>query len=53
MFYLITAVLLISIGFVGGIAFERNNSAKIDSAIKGASDLKAKGKALLDALKGK
>ena len=53
MLYLITAFLLVAIGFVGGIGFERNNSAKIDAAIKEAEALKAKGKAMLDALKGK
>ena len=53
MFYLITAILLLSIVFVAGIAVGRNNSAKVDSAITEAEALKAKGKKILDALKGK
>ena len=53
MFYLITAVILLAISFVAGIAVGRNNSSKVDSAISEAEALKAKGKAILDALKGK
>jgi hypothetical protein len=53
MFYLITSIVLIIVGFIAGIAVGRNNSAKVDSAISEAESLKAKGKALIDALKGK
>lgn len=53
MFYLITSIILIIVGFIAGIAVGRNNSAKVDATIAEANSLKAKGKALLDALKGK
>lgn len=53
MFYLITSAILLAIGFVAGIAVGRNNAAKVDSTVAEANSLKAKGKALLDALKGK
>lgn len=53
MIYLIVIVLLLLVGFVSGIAVGRNNTSKVDSTIDEANSIKAKGKALLDALKGK
>ena len=53
MLYLIIAIIFFFIGFFAGIAVGRNNTAKVDATVAEANSLKAKGKALLDALKGK
>jgi len=53
MFYFIASIVLLIIGFVAGIAVGRNNAAKVDATIEEGNILKVKGKALLDALKGK
>lgn len=53
MSHLIASAFLITLGFVAGILFERKNATKVEGFITEAQDLKAKGKAMLDALKGK
>ena len=53
MIYLFATLFLAVLAFVAGILFERKNSARTDRVLTEAEMLKEKGKALLDALKGK
>jgi uncharacterized membrane-anchored protein YhcB (DUF1043 family) len=48
-YYIITLL----VGFILGALVFRNNAKKAEAAVKEAEDLKAKGKYLLDALKGR
>jgi len=50
---MILLTLTLLAGFVAGIFFERRNVKRVDRVLTEAEMLKEKGKALLDALKGK
>lgn len=53
MIYLFFLLFTAGAAFVAGILFERKNSSRTDRVLTEAEMLKEKGKALLDALKGK
>jgi hypothetical protein len=53
MIYLSILLFTAVAAFVAGILFERKNARRVDRVLTEAEMLKEKGKALLDALKGK
>jgi uncharacterized membrane-anchored protein YhcB (DUF1043 family) len=50
---MILLLITLIVGFVIGILFERRNAKRVDRVLTEAEMLKEKGKALLDALKGR
>lgn len=51
--FMISYIITLLIGFILGALVLRNNAKKAEAAVTQAEELKAKGKYLLDALKGR